>query len=211
MSKKSVLVLLSGGIDSTVLAKHYLTKGYEVTGLYVDYGQKWSGEYLNFVSVVDELGISLDHVITYPIPMSVEDKFFVPMRNAHLLTVAVAYAINPKYSIHRYPNVAIGVCHGEFLDTRPEFIDRFNFMLDFCLKDPIYVLAPFAHWSVERVIKYGIKIGAPLHLTRSCMEYPPCGICHKCKVRQKYNIEPLPVEIILDSWYKLPMVEGKDY
>ena len=180
--KKSVLVLMSGGIDSAVLAKHYLDKGWEVKGVFVDHGQPMlEVERKVIVELAKVLGVGIVETLGGEFDY---DGYFGPVRNLYLLTLAV----NLSY-FYPFKNVAIGVCNGEYLDTRPEFIDRFNFMLEMCLKDPIYVLAPFAHWSKSRVIKYGIKIGAPLYLTYSCMEYPPCGKCGDCKIRAKFHLD----------------------
>ena len=180
--KKSVLVLTSGGIDSTVLAKHYLDKGFNASGLFVDHNQGMLDFERVAVRKIEEiLGLTAFEVAGGDFQYQ---GFFGPVRNAYLLTLAVNYA-----ATHGFGNVAIGVSHGEYLDVRPEFIDRFNFVLDYCLKDPIYVLAPFAHWSKERVIKYGVKIKAPLNLTTSCMEYPSCGKCQDCRLRRKYGLD----------------------
>lgn len=180
--KKLVLCLFSGGIDSTVLVKHYLDRGWDVVTLNVDYGQAIAPREKEAVTDIGrELGFPVRFVNTV---LLFADGFFYPIRNAHLLTVA----INQAYEL-KIPRVAIGCNQGEFLDQRPEFIDRFNFMQEYCLKKPIWVLAPFANWSSERVIRHGLKIKVPLHLTVSCMEIPACGECLKCKLRKKYKID----------------------
>ena len=178
--KKSVLCLFSGGIDSTVMIKHYLDKKWDVRALFVDHGQPMiCPEGVSTQNIVDELKVELYSAecdFAY-------DGFLGPMRNAYLLCLAINIAYHQKIK-----NVAIGLCLGEYLDTRPEFIDRFNFMLEYCLKKPIWVLTPFSNWSGEKVLKYGLKIGVPLNLTTSCMETPACGKCLKCKLRRKYEI-----------------------
>ena len=180
---KQVLCLMSGGIDSTVLAQHYINKGWRVTGIFFKYGQpNYELEYTKVGEVGRRLNVPILHQhFRDNLP---RDGYFYPMRNALLLCWSISEAYNLGV-----PAVAIGCNTGEYLDQRPEFIDRFNFMVDYCLQKPIYVLAPFANWSSERVIKYGLKIGAPLHLTISCMDVPPCGTCLKCKLRRKYGID----------------------
>ena len=196
--KNSVLCLLSGGIDSTVMVKHYLDKDWDVTGFFVEHYQPTGetervsvGEITRWFHRNNGSQFQLKgwgHVATgfkY-------DGYFGPFRNTYLLSLAINNAYHLKIK-----NIAIGLCRGEYLDTRPEFIDRFNFMQEYCLKKPIWVLAPFSNWSSERVIKYGLKIGAPLNLTTSCMETPACGKCPKCRLRKKYGIDPR-VEIGMD-------------
>lgn len=172
---------MSGGVDSTVMVKHYLDKGWDVSGMFVHHCQpQQDKEYEAFHKICSVLGIDIK---VYSYCDYHYDGFFGPCRNALLLSLAVSEANHLKIK-----NVAIGLCLGEYLDTRPEFIDRFNFMQEYCLKNPIYVLAPFSNWSGERVIKYGLKIGAPLDLTTSCMDIPACGKCLKCKLRRKYGV-----------------------
>lgn len=180
--ENNILVLMSGGIDSTVLAHHYLKEGKKISGLFVDHDQPALGlEEKAVAEIALQLGIIVFQMNCRDFQY---EGFFGPVRNAVLLSMAVNYAVT-----HKFDAVAIGICNGEYLDIRPEFIDRFNFMLDYCLKEPIYVLAPFAHWSKGRVVRYGIKIEAPLSLTTSCMSNPPCGRCQDCKLRRKFGID----------------------
>lgn len=180
--KNSVLCLFSGGIDSTVMVKHYLDKDWDVRVLFVRHNQpRVEEEWASYYELCSRWGLTHFGINTNGFTY---DGFYGPMRNAFLLAIG----INIAYEL-RVKNIAIGLCQGEYLDTRPEFIDRFNFMQEYCLKKPIWVLAPFSNWSGERVIKYGLKIGAPLDLTTSCMETPACGKCLKCKLRLKWGIE----------------------
>jgi len=179
---KSVLVLSSGGIDSTVLVKHYLVKGFRVHGLYFSYGQPHDYlEYCSLCKIASELNFPFESRVISGIS---REGDFVPFRNALFLSLAINKAYNLKI-----PNVAYGACVGNYLDVYPEFVDRFNFMQDYCLKKPVYVLAPFSNWKKEKIIKYGLKIGAPLNLTYSCWKVPPCGECLSCKLRRKYEID----------------------
>jgi len=58
MSKKQAVLSLSGGMDSSTVLLHLLTKGYEVTALSFDYGQKHKVELDRARSLVDYLNNS---------------------------------------------------------------------------------------------------------------------------------------------------------
>ena len=178
---KSTLVLLSGGLDSAVTAKHYLNQNYRVEGLFVSYGQPWMHELNYAVNVARYLDIPL-HIETaiFPIP---KDGYFIPMRNMHLLTFAVAEAVSLSLK-----TVAIGANKCEYLDQTPEFIDRFNFTMEYCLRDPIWVLSPFCSWPKERIFKYAQRLKFPINLTCPCNDEPPCGKCLSCRLRGKYKV-----------------------
>lgn len=179
-----VLVLFSGGLDSAMTARHYKDRGWDIRTIYFNYAQPWFQEHQSALRISMDLGVILRTVNVARLP--VLDKNFVPARNAHLLTAACSLAYAEKI-----PYVAIGANTGEFLDQSAEFIDRFNFMMDFCFKgdDHPWVLAPFCNWSKERIFKYAIKIGFPIKTTRSCMHEPVCGVCLACKLRRKYGVE----------------------
>ena len=58
MSKKQAVLSLSGGMDSSTVLLHLLAKGYEVTALSFDYGQKHKVELERAQSLVDYLNSS---------------------------------------------------------------------------------------------------------------------------------------------------------
>lgn len=186
---KSVIVLLSGGLDSAMLLHYYLKKGVRVAAVTVDYGQPWSEElrasdlvahYFKvprfFVKAKEALG---------PPALMLESGSFIPMRNSFLLSIAVNRA-----SIAKFDVVAIGSNISEFSDQTPEFVDRYNFMLDMCFNKASHpwVEAPFSNWTKDRVFKYAMKSSLPLDLIVSCPTSSPCGVCATCKLRLKYGV-----------------------
>jgi len=188
---KSIVVLTSGGLDSTILLAYYLSKNWKVYPLFIDYGQKhWSKEHLAIGKVINHYrgqGIDLELEERDAASLDIADKFFIPMRNAHLLTIAVNWAYHMEVK-----DVGIGANKGEFPDQRAEFMDRFNFLTDYCFTSSNYpwVQAPFCNWTKRRVFNLGLKLGAPLGVTVSCMHDMPCGKCISCELRIKSGLEP---------------------
>jgi len=179
---KSVLVLLSGGLDSAILAQHYLNKNYDVQGLFINYGQTWTHEFSYATQISQDLKIPLQ--IVSASVLTVAEDYFVPIRNMFLLSIAVSRAYSQKLDY-----VAIGANRCEYSDQKAEFIDRFNFTLEYCLNKPIWVLAPFCSWTKEKIFKYAIKLKFPIEKTCPCIKTPPCGECLSCKLRKKYGVK----------------------
>jgi len=186
-NKNTILVMLSGGLDSSLVAFRYKKIGWDVSGVYYYYGQPWNFEVDAASRVADYLDIRLDCVDLPDLPIL--KKNFVPMRNAFMLSYACAKAYENGIA-----HVGIGSNRGEFLDQAGEFIDRFNFMLDYCFVEDYHpiVYAPFCNWSKERLVKYAIREDFPVEITVSCMMTgeKPCGECAICRLRKKYGIKP---------------------
>lgn len=212
--KNKILVLFSGGIDSTTLLWHLGLKDQnEIYTLHFNYGQpRFELEEDRVKKIVNEAPFSIvpsvlniSTSIFLPNPPEKKMNNFVPARNAIFLSLAQNFAFQLNVD-----QIAIGIQFGNFLDVRPEFIDRFNFMLDYCTEKPKYVIAPFATWDKGKVIRRGIEIDAPLHLTVSCEDavwvdnelyaegrkvsgdephWKTCGVCNDCKTRAKYGLK----------------------
>jgi 7-cyano-7-deazaguanine synthase len=192
MTKKSwkprpgtCIVLLSGGIDSTTLLAHMVDKEKRSTSaLYVNYA-RWLWESKVSRELAAWYGVPFSSVIAACLETKPGDNF-IAVRNAHLLTVAANIAY-----VNDIESVAIGSTSGEYSDQSGEFIDRFNFMLDYCFEssEHPWVLAPFCGWTKQRVFKYAKKLGVPLDLTVSCYEDPPCGKCAVCRMRLEGGLQ----------------------
>jgi 7-cyano-7-deazaguanine synthase len=78
-------------------------------------------------------------------------------------------------------------------DCRPEFIRAFEAAANIGTKagaegGRLRVHAPLLEMSKAEIIRTGIRLGAPLHLTHSC--YDPvgdlaCGRCDSCLIRRE--------------------------
>lgn len=182
-----VALLLSGGMDSTVLLAELLHYGHEVTCLGVHYGQRHARELVQASAVAKHMGVPFTYVslpgLGELLPSGLTRDGggnVVPNRNAVLVNVAVGYAVG-----RRLDAVAVGVNADdatEFYDCHPTFLDALGVV---ARANGVDLLRPFVRWSKARVAKHGVALGAPLHLSRSCYlnGEQPCGCCNACTAR----------------------------
>ena len=206
-----MLVLLSGGIDSTVALAEAVREGYSAIPLNIEYGQRNQKEIEAAHAVADfysldlltvHLGLSgLDSALTnadIPLEKGRTEKeietttvsSYVPCRNSILLSIAAAFAES-----HQCEGVYIGLNAADAAgrpspDGRYEFLKAMELALILGSKRgmegrPIGIWAPFSGKSKTEVIRIGTKIGAPLELTWSCFEAGerPCRECDACRSR----------------------------
>ena len=110
---------------------------------------------------------------------------YVPFRNAHFLSVAVSWA-----EVIGANAVFIGAVAEDssgYPDCRPEYYRAFQEVVREGTKPEsrIEIVTPVIHLRKSEIIRQGIKLGAPLHLTWSCYqsEEVACGVCESCVLR----------------------------
>lgn len=189
-----IVTLVSGGVDSIVMAKIIEKQGEEIIPIFIDYGQlaaekEWTAcQKLFRESGLPEV-IKVD-LKSYGklIPSGLTDKSkdiyrdaFLPGRNMLFLLVGAAYAhyVGEK-------KVAIGLLSEEthlFPDQTGEFIVNANFALNSALGDELIILTPLINFSKSQIIKLAKHYNIPLEKTYSCHlgsdRY--CGRCVACK------------------------------
>jgi 7-cyano-7-deazaguanine synthase len=115
---------------------------------------------------------------------------YVPARNLIFLSLAAGIAeakgVGPVY---------LGVNaldYSGYPDCRPEFIESFRATAALALKrgvegDPIEIRTPLIDATKAGIVRLGLELGAPLHLTWSCYRGgpAPCGNCDACTLRAK--------------------------
>ncbi|MHB1507106.1 MAG: 7-cyano-7-deazaguanine synthase QueC [Cuniculiplasma sp.] len=207
--KLKALVLLSGGLDSTTVLSHALSKGYEVTCLSFDYGQRHSIELQSSRKIAEKMKVerkvfSLDlrqfggSSLTSEVDVE-EGKFdreevpntYVPGRNIIFLSIAGAIA-----DIKKCEAIMIGVNavdYSGYPDCRPEFISSMEKSLrtGLAFSSNLKIEALLQTMSKAEIIKYGIKLGTPYELTHSCYlgNEEACGKCDSCLLRLKGFME----------------------
>lgn len=207
-SKKPIaVVLLSGGMDSTVCAATAHAEGYEIAALHLNYGQRTQERELkafhdvaDFYGVTKRLVVDVSHFAAIggssltdtAIEVSSPDltntsvpTSYVPFRNANILSIAVSWA-----EVLKATALYIGAVEEDgsgYPDCRQEFYDAFQRVIDTGTKPEtrIVIKTPVITFAKKDIARRGSELGAPLHLTWSCYKRNDfaCGECDSCALR----------------------------
>jgi 7-cyano-7-deazaguanine synthase len=208
------LVLLSGGLDSAVLAAHEAQSS-RVLPVYVSVGLAWETAEQAMVERLlraPVLAGNVDPLVrveftmrdvyapthwaitgTPPAYDTPDRDVYLTGRNLALLTKAGIVA-----SQHHAHRIALGPLAGNpFPDARPVFFAAMSESLSLGLNHAITIATPFLDWKKEDVIRRGVQLNVPLELTLSCMNPQAgaagatdaagathCGLCSKCRERR---------------------------
>jgi 7-cyano-7-deazaguanine synthase len=180
----NVLVLLSGGVDSSACVSYYIAQGASVSTLFVDYGQ---------VSAQKEYDAALKICDHYKVPLDIAKLSgcktwsggYVPGRNSFFLYVGI---INFQ---HSKGIIALGIHAGtNYNDCTPDFIQVMQASFDIYSDGCIRVGAPFISFSKRDIWNYCNLEKVPIGLTYSCElgKEQPCGRCSSCKDLEAINV-----------------------
>jgi 7-cyano-7-deazaguanine synthase len=147
----------------------------------------------------NEIPVTAPNLTSLTIPSS-----YVPFRNAHLLATAVSWA-----EVIGASAIYIGAVAEDssgYPDCRPEFYEAFQNAIDLGTKPEthIEIRTPVIHMRKSQIVRKGVELGAPLHLTWSCYQESElaCGNCDSCALRLRAFREagvPDPIPYLLDS------------
>jgi 7-cyano-7-deazaguanine synthase len=125
----------------------------------------------------DELGVPGPHG---EIPVT-----YVPFRNAHFLSVAVSWA--EAIGAEAVYIGAVAEDSSGYPDCRPEYYRRFQELVRVGTRPEtqVEIVTPVITLRKSEIIRRGVELGAPLHLTWSCYqsEDAACGVCDSCLLR----------------------------
>lgn len=209
-ASRSAVVLLSGGMDSCVCAALACRDYPDPAFLHVDYGQRTEArERHAFEEIARHFGVRrtltlacpglaaiggsalTDPAIAVPeaesgapvaggeIPVT-----YVPFRNAHFLALAVSWA-----EVLGAGDILIGAVEPDssgYPDCRPRYYEVFNQLLRVGTRAPgLRILTPLIHLGKARIVRLGLELGAPFHLSWSCYQSSDqaCGRCDSCRLR----------------------------
>lgn len=210
---KCAVVLLSGGLDSTVTLGLAREEGYELYPLSFNYGQRHSRELegarkiAKYYSVKEHeiLNIDLaqiggsaltDKGIKIPENRLIEKIgedipiTYVPARNTIFLAFAMAYA-----EVIEADAVFIGanaLDYSGYPDCRPAYFEAVQKVVELGTKrgadgNTIQIKYPLVNMTKAEIVKEGARLKVPFHLTWSCYKGgdSACGKCDSCILRLK--------------------------
>ncbi len=222
MNKKAV-VILSGGMDSSLCAYIAKSQGYEIITVHFNYGQRTEKRELEAfrnisksVEAIKKIELNLDFFkemggsaltddsievpttgLTDDIPVT-----YVPYRNGIFLSIAGAIAEREGAEA-----LFIGVVEEDssgYPDCREEFIDSMGQTINLGTKPDTHIdiITPLITLKKEDIVKEAVKYLVPLELTWSCYQDSTraCGICDSCRLRlQGFEkagvVDPIPYQI----------------
>ncbi len=198
------VVLYSGGLDSTVLLTKLVREGHDCYPLSVNYGQRHAKEILAARKISVHLDMWKKHKMLFldqlkelihsaltgdgTIPSGhyeaqMQEATVVPNRNMILLAIAAGYADTIDGEFVAY--AAHSNDRAIYADCRPEFIKSVGETIGLGTGGKVRLIEPFVDMTKEGLVRLGIEIDAPLHLTWSCYkgEERPCLSCGTCLER----------------------------
>jgi 7-cyano-7-deazaguanine synthase len=207
----SAVVLLSGGMDSSVLLHHVARelRRTPVHAISFDYGQRhhkelecasWQAKAAGATvhQIVDMAflgdlikggtslvtgGAEVPDLAALPKNALDQPPTYVPNRNMILLSLAAAYA-----EAHRIRDVFYGAqAHDEYgyWDCTRDFLARINATLALNRRDAVTIHAPFIGQRKAELVRMGRALGVDFSHTWSCYRggEKACGTCPTCVER----------------------------
>ena len=204
--KDIAVIAVSGGLDSCVTAA-IAKQDFELAFAHFNYGQRTEkrelrafNELSDFFNVDKKLIIDISHlseiggssltdkkIDVSPADLSSKKipSSYVPFRNANILAACVSWAEALKAKA-----VFIGAVQEDssgYPDCRVDFFSAFEKMVQLGTKPytSLEIKTPIINLTKAEIIKLGMELNAPLHLTWSCYknEDKACGVCDSCALR----------------------------
>lgn len=200
------VVLLSGGMDSCVTAA-IAARTDDLALLHVGYGQRTEErEQRAFRAIARHYGVARtlesrleslraiggsaltdlarDAIDARRTGSSIPDTY-VPFRNTHLLALAASWG--EVLGARRIWIGAVEEDSSGYPDCREIYYEAFNRLLRLGTRPEtdLVVTTPLIHMRKDAIVREGVRLGAPLHLTWSCYteSETACGRCESCRLR----------------------------
>lgn len=195
-------VLLSGGLDSSILLATLMARGRRVQPFYLRTDVVWAKEELaavrQFLAAIDTP--RLQGLVIFDLPLAdlygdhwsisgrgtpgedtPDEAVFLPGRNGLLAIKPLVWC-----QANHIAELALAVLAGNpFADATPDFCESFAAAMNAGSAGKVSITRPFADLSKDDVLRLGRDL--PLEHTFSCIsphEGLHCGRCNKCAERQ---------------------------
>ena len=210
-NRDGAVVLVSGGLDSMVVAALAVEAGHPLIALTIDYNQRHRIELDAAARIAEHLG-AVRHIVL-PLDLtrfggsSLTDKAmavpkegvlpgipstYVPARNTIFLSLALGLA-----EATGARNLHIGVNaldYSGYPDCRPEFVEAFENLANIATKagvegDRFKIHTPLLYMSKADIAAEAARLGIDAGMSWSCYDPQPgnlhCGRCDSCRLRSK--------------------------
>lgn len=207
-AKPLAVVLLSGGLDSCVAAA-LARRDFDLALFHANYGQRTlARELAAFRAQAEFFGVDRTLTVDLPflsqiggssltdsrqsIPLAEEEPpgiptTYVPFRNSILMAAAVAWAeVLGARALFIGANV---LDNPGYPDCRPAYFAAYQRLIALGTRPEteITLETPLLNLDKAGIVRLGLALAAPLHLTWSCYqgESLACGRCSSCRLRLK--------------------------
>ncbi|WP_137752527.1 7-cyano-7-deazaguanine synthase QueC [Sphingopyxis sp. L1A2A] len=207
---KTLIVLLSGGLDSMVCAGLAREAGARIVALTIDYNQRHRVELESaariaaYVGAAEHIVLPLDlrrfggSALTADIDVPKDGVgsdvpvTYVPARNLIFLSLTLGLA-----EARRAQDIVIGVNaldYSGYPDCRPDFIAGFENLARLATRDgdqgvDFHIHAPLQHMTKADIAAEAARLGMDAGMSWSCYDPTPaglhCGYCDSCRLRSK--------------------------
>lgn len=207
LAESKAIILVSGGMDSCVTTAVAARENEEIAFLHISYGQRTEkrerkafNDISDFYGIKKRLDISIEYLAKIGGSSLTDENIvvteadlgskeiptsYVPFRNANMLSIAVSWA--EVIGANAIYIGAVAEDSSGYPDCRPEFYEAFQQTINTGTKPDthIEIRTPIIHLTKAEIVKKGIELEAPLHLTWSCYgrEDIACGTCDSCVLR----------------------------
>jgi 7-cyano-7-deazaguanine synthase len=194
-------------MDSCVTAAIARDENARLAFLHVSYGQRTEArerrafnDIAHHYAVEERLEVSIEHLTRIGGSSLTDEKIavsdadlaskeiptsYVPFRNANMLSIAVSWAEVIGATAIYFGAVAED--SSGYPDCRPEFYEAFQKVIDTGTKPEtrIEIRTPIIQMTKAEIVRKGVELNAPLHLTWSCYRNADlaCGTCDSCALR----------------------------
>lgn len=200
MTAKKAMLMLSGGLDSTVMAYHLKKEGYQLYGVHINAGQPHFLQDRRAVNLLSmDLGIPVQ-IIDVPklvdsfkgylqTDFEIQHQVFCETSRPFIaaLSLAGVYA-----DITGFDNLYIAYLKEELEEFKSRYANlkdvhvNFEKMINVGRNKNFRIETPFMEKSKSDVVALGVKLGVPMDTTWSCWNnhVVHCGHCKGCGGRK---------------------------